>query len=145
MFYYKISQCVFWRWTKVLWFWNSMRVSKLWQLFIFGLTNPLSVRKRESRIMCECWFCSIRTWLTLMLSSHCTVFKVIGSLLFSHCTTIWVAFSRCCFHIARWIGDRRFHTAWLYNKKSAPQTTAKRTREVKEIILTIKIIRSYRS
>ncbi len=50
----------------------------------------------------------------------------------SHCTT---NFRLCRFHIARWIGDRRFHTAWLYNRKnrrllSGLQTTAKRTREV---------------
>ncbi len=32
-----------------------------------------------------------------------------------------VAVSRCCVHIARWIGDRRLHTAWLYNKKSRQQ------------------------
>ncbi len=32
-----------------------------------------------------------------------------------------VAFSRCCVHIARWIGYRRFHTAWLYNRKNRRQ------------------------
>ncbi len=36
----------------------------------------------------------------LMPSSHCTIFKVIGLLLFSHCTTIWgsiqtLLFSHC--------------------------------------------------
>ncbi len=40
----------------------------------------------------------------LMRSSHSTIFKVTRSLLFSHCTTIWVSFSRCCFHTARLSG-----------------------------------------
>ncbi len=32
-----------------------------------------------------------------------------------------VAFSRCCFHIARWIRDRGFHIARFHNRKNRRQ------------------------
>ncbi len=75
-----------------------------------------------------------------MPSSHCTIFKVIGSPLFSHCTTIWgsiqsLLFSHCTM-------DRRqevSHCMTLQKEESpttlsAQQTTDKHTREVKDIM-----------
>ncbi len=76
----------------------------------------------------DCWYlCRVHTAQFSKSSDHCS---------FHTARLSGVAFSRCCFNITRWIGDRRIHTAWLYESPttlSAPQTTAKRTREVKKI------------
>ncbi len=67
----------------------------------------------------------------LMPSSHCMIFKVIGSPLFSHCTTIWGSSqSLLCSHCTI---DRRQEEE-SPTTLSGPQTTAKRTRSDKIIM-----------
>ncbi len=54
-----------------------------------------------------------------MPSSHCMIFKVVGSPLFSHCTTRWGSIQLLlCSHCTM---NRRLHTAWLYNRKNRRQ------------------------
>ncbi len=50
-------------------------------------------------LICWTWTCSV------MPSSHCTVFRVVRSLLFSHCTTIWGSIQLLLCAYWWWIGD----------------------------------------
>ncbi len=60
----------------------------------------------------SCGLCRVHTaWFSKSSYHHC----------FNTARLSGVAFSRCCVHIARWIGDRRLHTAWLYNGKNRRQ------------------------
>ncbi len=74
---------------------------------IRGVCCSLPWSFSQSRESVSLLMSSFMDWVTqscflisLMSSSHCTIFKVIGSLLFSHCTTIWgsvqsLLFSHC--------------------------------------------------
>lgn len=52
-----------------------------------------------------------------MPGSHCRILNIIGSVHFSHCTTVWGS-SCCCVHTIWWIGDSGSHIAQCFTWKN---------------------------
>ncbi len=95
----------------------------------------------------NCWYDNINTTTkTWTITKQCLIFSVCGcknvalAIMKKHLSKTWSGQSvwlnhccmhtarlsgvpcSCCFvHIARWIGNRRFHTAWPYNRKNRQQ------------------------
>ncbi len=108
-----------------------------------NLNLPESVNKCKSNIkmyslMQPCYFIFLmQIWAVLL---NCSLTGFVPKLFFTLCRVhtarfsnssdrrcfhtaglSGVGFSRCCFHIARWIRDRGFHIARFHNRKNRRQ------------------------